>query len=84
MSHKASIEIVPGTLAPKYSEGTELKLDKVVITEQGTEARLPLVDIVMRGPDGELFLLVLNGRIVNAISAAIKGINMRNHGVAEP
>jgi hypothetical protein len=84
VSHHVKIEMVAGNVAPRYTEGAEVGLDKVVITEQGTEARLPIVDFVMCGPDGKMYLLVLTGRIVNAISAAVKGANTRNHGIAEP
>ncbi len=79
-----SIRLVPGKVAPRYDEGTELECQEAVITEQGTEANLPLVDIKMRGPDGKLYLLVLTGRLVNMLSAAVKGVNQRNHGVEEP
>lgn len=84
MSNQAKIDIVSGTVAPKYNYGTELKLEGVVVTEQGTEAGLPIVDFKMRAPNGDFFLLVLTGRIVNGISAAIKGVNERIHGVQEP
>jgi hypothetical protein len=77
------IECVPGNVAPKYSEGTELVCEKVVITEQGLESGFPIVDFVMRGPDGKLYLLVLTGGLVNMVSSAIKGTNMRNHGREE-
>lgn len=84
MSNQVSIQMVPGKVAPRYNEGTEITLEKCVITERGTLANLPIVDLVMRGPDGQMYLLVLTGRVVNAISAAVKGANTRNHGVAEP
>jgi hypothetical protein len=84
VSNYVKIEMVQGTVAPRYSDGVELHLEKCVITEQGTESMLPLVDLVMQDPVGRRYLLVLNGRIVNGISAAIKGANTRNHGVAEP
>ena len=80
----AKITIVPGKLAPKYDNGIELSLQEVTITEQGTEEGLPIVDLTMRGPDGEFYLLVLTGRIVNGISAAVKGVNERIHGVPQP
>lgn len=83
MNH-LKISLVPGKLAPKYEEvGIELFCQEVVITEQGTEGGLPMVDFKMVGPDG-VYLMVLTGRIVNAISAAVKGVNLRNHGAPEP
>jgi hypothetical protein len=77
--------MVEGDRAPRYDEaGMELVCEGVVITEQGTQANLPIVDFKMRGPDGKFYLLVMSGRIVNAISAAVRGANKRNHGVDEP
>lgn len=80
----ASIKFVPGTVAPKYLDAYELTLEEVVITEQGTESRLPIVDFVTRMPDGKKVVLVLTGRIVSGIAAAVKGVNMRNHGTEDP
>lgn len=84
MSNYAKVNMVQGFLAPKYPTAQELNLDNVNITEQGTEAKLPIVDFVMTGAHGEKYVLVLTGRIVNMISAAVKGANMRNHGIEEP
>lgn len=44
MSNRASITMVPGDTAPRYQDTTEVTLENVVITEQGTNARLPIVD----------------------------------------
>lgn len=82
--NKLSIEMIPGDVAPRYPEGTELSCEKVVITEQGTESKLPIVDFVMVAPDGKKYLLVLTGRLINGIAAAVQGSNLRNHGVREP
>jgi len=79
-----AIKLVEGNVAPRYGEGCELRLEGVTITEQGTKENLPMVDILMRGPGGKLFMLVLTGREVNAIAAVIKGVNTRNHGTPEP
>lgn len=81
---KCEIKFVKGSVAPRYPNGTELQLDHVSITENGMESGLPMVDIVMRGPGDELFLFVTTGRIINAISAAVKGVNVRCHGKEEP
>ena len=79
------IRLIEGNMAPRYDEaGTEMRLEEVVITEQGTQSHLPMLDFKMRGQDGKLYLLVLTGRIVNAISAAVRGVNMRIHGREEP
>lgn len=78
------IEFVKGDLGPTYKDAVQAELKKVVVTEKGTNNGLPIVDFVMQLPSGETVLLVLTGRIVNAIAAGVKGANLRNHGVAEP
>lgn len=79
------INLVPGNIAPRYQDNiVEAKLQHVSITEKGTEANLPLIDIEAVLPDGSRVLIVCTGRILNLISAAIKGVNLRNHGQAEP
>lgn len=83
-SNDLKIRLVPGDTAPRYDEGQELVCQEVVITEQGTKANLPLVDFKLRGADGKLYVLVLTGRLVNMVSAAIKGVNQRIHGIDEP
>lgn len=82
--HTLDIEIVPGKQAPKYPDAIELACTKVVITEQGTKSGLPIVDFVLKGPGGGEFVLVLTGRLLNMVSAAVRGVNKRNHGVEEP
>lgn len=88
MSTSASIEIVEGKQAPHYLEEDgfvgECKLDKVVITEKGTQGDLPIVDFVMTAPDGKKFMMCLTGRNVTSIAAAIQGVNLRNHGNSDP
>ncbi len=84
MGNSATIRIVPGKIAPRYSEGQELTLEDIAITEQGTEEGLPIVDFRMRGPDGKFYMLALTGRIVNCIAAAVRGVNERIHGLPEP
>ncbi len=79
-----NISIVPGDTAPRYPDGTELVCEGVTITEQGTMEHLPIVDFKLRGPDGKFYLVVMTGRIVNAIAASIRGINERNHGTPTP
>ena len=44
MSNIAKIEIVQGDAAPFHNDTTELYLNKVIITEKGTEKGLPIVD----------------------------------------
>ena len=86
-ANMVKIELVPGSVAPRYGHDTqrvEVELESVVITEQGMQSGLPLLDFKLVGPDGKLYLLVMTGRIANMISAAVKGVNLRNHGQAEP
>lgn len=79
------ISLVEGTQAPKYPGfKDELKCLNATITERGTHAGLPIVDFHLEAPNGDKFLFVLTGRLVNVLSAAIKGANLRNHGVSEP
>lgn len=83
--NQLSIEIIQGSTAPRYTEKvTELSASKAVVTEQAMESGLPLVDIRMTDKDGNEYWVPLTGRIVNMISAAVKGVNLRNHGIQEP
>lgn len=85
MSEVVTIHMIPGGTAPRYDGGiVEAKLQHVTITEQGTRASLPIVDIVATLPNGARVLIVMTGRIVNLISAAVRGANRRNHGIDEP
>jgi hypothetical protein len=84
LQHNLEIEIVKGKLAPRYSSGTELVCEGVVITENGTVSDLPIVDFKMRGPDGKFYLLPLTGRLVISLAAAVRGVNLRNHGTEDP
>lgn len=87
MEHSAqhlAIELKPGKFGPKYQETIELKCEKAIITEMGTEKDLPFVDFVMKDQDGKKYLLVLTGRIVLGLAGAIKGVNLKNHGDVDP
>ena len=80
-----AVELLPGNIAPRYTiDDCELSINKAVITEKGMQSGLPLVDLQMKDADGNINYTALSGRIVNAISAAIKGVNLRNHGTEEP
>lgn len=78
------LNIVPGATAPKYDTGYEATVERVTITEQGTTSKLPIVDVIGRDPDGQQVVMVLTGRQLCWIAAAIRGVNKRNHGTAEP
>lgn len=80
------VEIVRGGMAPRYdpTKTKELTLTKAIITEQGTASKLPLVDFVFTDSDGQEYFTMVTGRIINTVSAAIRGVNMRIHGIEEP
>jgi hypothetical protein len=80
----AQITLVPGSVAPRYPDGEAIGVVEVVITEQGMQSGLPLVDFVCRDRHGHQFVLTLTGRIVLGIGGALRGVNLRNHGKAEP
>lgn len=83
-ANELQIDIVPGSMAPQHDTGVEIDLESVIITEQGTAGGLPLVDLILRGPNDEKYLAVVTGRIVIGLAAAIKGVNKRVHGKEEP
>lgn len=80
-----NIQIIKGNVAPRYVNGsTELTINKAVITEKGMQSELPLVDFQMTDEAGNIYFTAISGRLINALSAAIKGVNLRNHGTEEP
>lgn len=93
MAQTVDIKLIPGNVAPRYTlKGQprvagvqqvvgELKLETVVITERGMQSGFPLLDLQLRAPNGDLYFAVVTGEIANMISSAVKGVNMRNHGV---
>lgn len=81
--NQADIRIIPGRVAPR-TNAKPLRCTGVVVTEQGTEAGLPIVDFMCVDDDGQEYMLMFTGRIVNAISATVRGVNMRIHGMDEP
>lgn len=80
------IELVRGAVAPRYSPQVwkEVIVTKAIITEQGTEKQLPLVDFQMEDVEGNKYFFMITGRLINALAAAIQGVNQRNHGTSEP
>jgi hypothetical protein len=83
-TNAVDLRIVPGGNAPRYIGTKQLSLKFVALTEQGTTAGLPILDFVMEDDSGQQYLLVMTGRIANAISAAVRGTNLRIHGQEEP
>lgn len=78
------IRIVPGVLAPRYEDGTAADLEQATITEQGMASGLPLVDLHCRDGNGHEIIVVTTGKLLLSLAAAIRGVNLRNHGVEEP
>jgi hypothetical protein len=79
-----TINLVQGDKAPSYDRGEGVTLSHITITEQGTANRLPIVDVVMKATNGKQFILALTGREWCMVAAAIRGANLRNHGIEEP
>lgn len=83
--NSVSLELIRGSIAPRYPQSIkELTITNVVITEQGTQGGWPIVDLQMVDSNGNEYFAMVTGQIVNTISAAIKGVNVRNHGREEP
>ena len=78
------IEFVKGNVAPRYTNEKQLEIKKAVITEKGMQSGFALVDIQLTDSEGKEYFFMTSGQIMNALTAAIKGVNMRNHGVEEP
>jgi hypothetical protein len=79
-----TISLIPGTVAPRGDNAVGVDLTAAVITEQGMASRLPLVDLHLVDHEGNRFVATTSGRMLCAIAAAIRGVNVRNHGKAEP
>ena len=86
MTNSIRIELLPSDLAPRYTLGecSELRVEKCVITERGAEAGLPIVDFQLTDGEGNKYFVAMTGRILTSIAAAVKGVNLRNHGTEEP
>lgn len=81
-----TIKINPDPImAPRYgTEDRKLEIVEFIITERGTEAGLPLIDLVMIDDDGRRHYAMATGRILAGLAAAIAGVNQRNHGTPNP
>ena len=79
------VRFVTGSVAPRFDEVTDvLTCIEAVITEQGTNGGLPIVDFRCRDQEGRLHIFMLTGRVVQAVGKAIEGVNMRIHGKPNP
>ena len=83
---KLEIKLIQGDNAPRYDPVTtkQLTVEKAVITEQGMESGLPIVDFQMIDENGNKYFFMITGKLINGLSAAIRGANVRNHGSEEP
>lgn len=80
-----SISMIQGVTAPRYdSETVYVRCQRAVITEKGTQGQMPIVDFQLEDEKGKKYFLVLSGKLVTMLGAAIKGVNVRNHGKEEP
>lgn len=79
------IEITPGRIAPRYGDecGALASVLRAVITERGTAGDLPIVDLIGE-VNGKQVVLVISGRLLDSIASAVRGVNLRNHGVERP
>ena len=80
------IKLNSGDVAPRYEKNIrQLKIDSAVITEQGMESGLPLIDLQLTDAEtGKPYFAVISGRLITSLSAAIQGVNLRNHGKIDP
>lgn len=84
-SGEVSIQIFNGNVSPSHgADVDEVTLRSVMITEQGTDGGLPIVDLRCTNSDGEAVDLTLTGRQILAIGDVIREINTRIHGDARP
>lgn len=86
MSNSIAIKIVEGGVAPRYNpeQTKQLEARVAVITENGMQSGLPVVDIQMVDAEGNEYFFMVTGRIFNSVTDIIKAVNMKNHGAEEP
>jgi len=79
--HDLKINLLKGNLAPRYTKDTKnLKVEKAVITEQGMQRGLPLVDVQLVDEDGNKYFFCLSGQLFKLLADTVDGVNLRNHG----
>lgn len=80
-----TINLIPGNKAPRFDAAMHaLTPLAATITEQGMASGLPMVDVVFVDNDGERCIWTTSGRMILALAAALRGVNLRNHGTEEP
>jgi len=82
--NQLTVEIIDGTLAPRYSISTkELTTNKAVITTQGTVSNAPIVDIQLTDDKGDKFFFAMTGGIFQNLAAAIEGAGARKYETSD-
>ncbi len=85
ITSKVSIEIVDSPHdAPDYNISDEtfilLKVDKCIIVGKGMETGDPSVDIQLSDKDGNKFLIMATGGIMEMIGSAVSGKRIKDNG----
>jgi hypothetical protein len=69
-----SPEEAPNFEAPEYQDAT---IDKFNIVLKGTKEGNSTVDVEFTGPDGQKYIAMITGRLVNMVNSAIIGAESR-------
>ena len=85
LATQMKVKLVKGNVAPRYERATkQAGIEKVIITEQGMQSGLPLVDLQLVDRNGDKLFVAVTGRLMQSIASVINGVNERNHGTANP
>lgn len=69
------------TEAPKYTEETRLlKLHTCIIVGNGTKSGKPTVDLQMTDADGNKYIVMTTGALLESMGCAAKGKRQRDEG----
>jgi len=69
------IQIAEGNEAPRYQPTTkELVINTAVITKEGMESGMPLVDFQMTDAEGKEYFTALSARVLCALAEVVKGV----------
>ena len=81
ITNTVSIEIVDSPdQAPKYEKDfTLLKMQKCIVVGKGTVNGNPTIDIQLTDENGNKFLIMATGGIIEMISGAIAGKRIRGY-----
>jgi len=85
LATQMKVKMVRGNVAPRYDRTTkQAGIEKVIITEQGVQSGLPLVDLQLIDRNGDKLFVAVSGRLMQSIASVINGTNERIHGVPNP